>query len=167
MEISFGNVDEGACSVDNFKGNGWVPAVVLAGFGENRKPFFIASAALKPVFRGTLKSLEGFIINERDAVLEQSPDLEDATISELWEAMAEQKIICMLSNNGNGRWNLVCFKEVDHFNRDILPIAVSKAIGQRHISPLNCYLRLRCTRPHVSLGRTAPIGDQKPAPTLA
>jgi hypothetical protein len=112
MEIPFRNVDEVACSVENFRGQGWVPPVVLAGFGEDRKPFFIASAALKPVFRGTMKSLDGFIINWRDAVLEQSPDLENATIFEPWEAMAEQKIICMLSNNGNGRWNLVCFEEV-------------------------------------------------------
>jgi hypothetical protein len=90
----------------------WVPPVVLAGFGEDRKPFFIASAALRPVFRVTLESLEGFIVNWRDAILEKRPDLESTTICEPWEAMAEQKIICMLSNNGNGRWNLVCFEEV-------------------------------------------------------
>jgi hypothetical protein len=112
MEISFGNVNDGARSVENLKGRGWVPPVVLAGFGEDRKPFFIASTALKPLFRATLESLDGFIVDWRNAVLEQSPELENATIFDPWDGMAEQKIICMLSNNGNGRWNLVCFQEV-------------------------------------------------------
>jgi hypothetical protein len=119
MEGSFGDVVERMCSSDHFKGKGWVLPLVVTGFGENRKPFFIASAALKPFLQKTLKSPGFFIQNRTDAVLQHRSDLGNSGVSESTsplEAMVEQavagrKVICMLSNNENGEWDIVCFAE--------------------------------------------------------